>query len=386
MAVGAPYDVLISGSRGSATLFERDAGGPGSWGRVVKLEYPDQGGYSRFGEAVEVGETAVLVGAGFANRFNRSGHAYLFDRDYGGPASWGLVVGFTSVEASIYARFGETLSMDGELAAIGAYFDDPHGLRSGAAYVFRLPLNEPPVVESLTVSADPVPVGSPVTATATFSDPDAGDTHTAAWSWGDGTTTPGTVVEADGSGSVTDEHVYEAAGVYTVGITVTDDGGLSDAAEHRYAVVYDPEGGFVTGGGWIESPAGAYVADPSITGRATFGFFSRYQKGATAPTGATRFRFRMADLAFFSDDYQWLVVAGARAQFKGVGTINGAGTYGFLLTAIDGQLPGGGGADKFRIKIWEQGSGDLVYDNQVGSADDAPPTTVLGGGSVTIQK
>jgi hypothetical protein len=36
------------------------------------------------------------------------------------------------------------------------------------------------------------------------------------------------------------------------------------------------------------------------------------------------------------------VVAGARAQFKGSGRINNAGDYGFLLTAIDGQRPGGG--------------------------------------------
>ena len=45
-------------------------------------------------------------------------------------------------------------------------------------------------------------------------------------------------------------------------------------------------------------------------------------------------------------------MAGAKAQFKGTGTINGAGGYGFLLTVTDGQLTGGGGTDKFRIKIW----------------------------------
>src|SRR5688572_25068812 len=38
-------------------------------------------------------------------------------------------------------------------------------------------------------------------------------------------------------------------------------------------------------------------------------------------------------------------------QFNGMGTINGTGSYQFLLTALDGQLPGGGGADSFRIEI-----------------------------------
>ena len=91
--------------------------------------------------------------------------------------------------------------------------------------------------------------------------------------------------------------------------------------------------GFVTGGGWINSPAGAYVADPALAGKATFGFVSKYKKGMTVPEGNTEFQFHAAGLNFKSTSYQWLVVAGANAKFKGVGTINGAGNYGFMLTA-----------------------------------------------------
>jgi len=76
------------------------------------------------------------------------------------------------------------------------------------------------------------------------------------------------------------------------------------------------------------------------------------------------------------------VVAGARAQFKGTGTINGAGNYDFMLTAIDGALPGGGGVDRFRIKI--TGPAGVVYDNQPGGGDNDDPTTALGGGSIVI--
>jgi hypothetical protein len=56
-------------------------------------------------------------------------------------------------------------------------------------------------------------------------------------------------------------------------------------------------------------------------------------------------------LNFHSDTYEWLVIAGAQAQFKGIGTINGEGSYKFILTAVDGALNSGSGADKFRIKI-----------------------------------
>jgi hypothetical protein len=80
------------------------------------------------------------------------------------------------------------------------------------------------------------------------------------------------------------------------------------------------------------------------------------------------------------------IVASPAYKVNDKGTINGAGNYGFMLTAIDGAI-NGGGADKFRIKIWDMDNGDaVVYDNLVGGADDADPTTLLGGGSIVIHK
>ena len=77
------------------------------------------------------------------------------------------------------------------------------------------------------------------------------------------------------------------------------------------------------------------------------------------------------------------MVAGAKAQYKGVGTINGAGNYGFMLTAVDGAIKGDG-TDLFRIKIWEKATDQLVYDNQLNALDTDDPTTVISGGSIVI--
>lgn len=173
-------------------------------------------------------------------------------------------------------------------------------------------------------------------------------------------------------------------GVYDVCVRGTDAAGNIGSDECILLAVYDPSAGFVTGGGWINSPAGAYPANPALAGKATFGFVSKYQKGATVPTGQTEFQFRVANLNFHSDGYQWLVVSGARAQYKGWGTINGAGDHGFILTAIDGQVAGGGGSDKFRIKIWQKDTGAIVYDNQMGVADTADPSTTVAGGSIVV--
>jgi hypothetical protein len=163
------------------------------------------------------------------------------------------------------------------------------------------------------------------------------------------------------------------AGVYVFIVQVTDLAG-NQTSEVRNFVVFDPNGGFVTGGGWIDSPVGAYVPDQTLAGKATFGFVSKYQKGATVPTGNTEFQFKVADLDFRSNSYEWLVInrAGTNAQFKGTGTINDAGSYRFMLWAVDG-IP-----DTFRIKIWEEADGveTVIYDNGA----EQP----IGGGSIIV--
>lgn len=161
---------------------------------------------------------------------------------------------------------------------------------------------------------------------------------------------------------------------------------VEGAEECILLTVYDSEGGFVTGEGWINSPAGAYAPDPDLTGKANFGFVSKYKKGATVPTGQTQFQFKVADLNFRSDSYDWLVVAGPKAMYKGTGTINGEGDYGFMLSAIDEKLTPSTDVDLFRIKIWDKNNDEVVYDNQMDDPDDADPTTAIGGGSIKIHK
>jgi hypothetical protein len=172
-------------------------------------------------------------------------------------------------------------------------------------------------------------------------------------------------------------------GAYGLVVTATDLAG-NVAIERRDFAVYDPSGGFVTGGGWIVSPPGAVAVDPSLTGKASFALAARYHKGAAAPSDQYVFQLKEADLKFHSSSYEWLAVSGAKAQLKGEGTINGGGSYAFLLTAIDGQLSGTGGADALRIKIWDVASGATVYDNQMGADEKGPAATALSGGSVVI--
>jgi len=229
-------------------------------------------------------------------------------------------------------------------------------------------------------------VDSTVSVTADFSDPDFADTHTAVWDWGDSSTGSGLISEAGGNGTVSGSHMYANPGVYVVTLTVTDSHDAEDTESFQYVVVYDPAGGFVTGSGWIDSPPEALTTNPELTGKANFGFVSRYQKGASLPSGSTEFQFKAGDLSFRSTTYDWLVIAGAKAQFKGLGTVNGSGQYGFILTVTDNQIDGGGNLDKFRIKIWDRETGTVIYDNQLGADEPVDPSTVLGGGAIVIHK
>jgi hypothetical protein len=238
--------------------------------------------------------------------------------------------------------------------------------------------NVAPSVDGITGPADPQAVGTSVGLTASFSDDGIPDTHTATIDWGDGNTTPASVSGGGASGTATGSHTYSMAGVYTVRVTVTDDDGGSGSRDYQSIVVYDPSAGFVTGGGWIDSPTGAYMADPLLSGKASFGFVARYKKGAAVPAGNTQFVFTAGDLNFHSSAYDFLVVThgGTNGHFKGSGLVNGGvaptgSEYRFMIWASD-DMP-----DTFRIKIWYEDDGEVVvYDNGTDQA--------IGGGSIVI--
>jgi PKD repeat protein len=247
--------------------------------------------------------------------------------------------------------------------------------------------NVPPTIISLSgPPTDPVLVGTSISLTGVFTDPGTLDTHVALITWDDGSST--TVNLAAGVYQVSKSHTYTNVGVYIITLTVTDDDGGSDTKSiQSYVVVYSPSGGFITGGGWLISPAGSYPANPTLTGRVNFGFVCKYKKGQTIPDGETEFQFQLADINFHSQSYEWLVIMGAKGTYQGVGTINGEGHYGFKVTVIDGQQSGGGGVDKFRMKIWDKDHNDqIVYDTDYPAPDSQNPSVALSGGQITIHK
>ena len=244
--------------------------------------------------------------------------------------------------------------------------------------------NVAPSALAVTLPSGPVPISNAAQITIGFTDPGPEDVHNVTVNWGD-LTAPSSQTLTVGARSTQRSHNYAQPGVYSVTVTVadTDGGSISDTFE--YIVIYDPEGGFVTGGGTIYSPAGAYKPSPASEGRANFGFVSKYVKNNSLPIGSTEFQFQAGDLNFKSTSYEWLIVSGSKGQYRGFGSINGGGNYRFVLTVDDGA------PDKFRIRIWsgvssDDGTGSLVYDNQLADPTDAfaNAKTAIATGSIVV--
>lgn len=230
----------------------------------------------------------------------------------------------------------------------------------------------------------PAEVGTPITVAVELSDATTGGSPVVSYEWFINGVSQGTVavspaitvnttrtVAAQASPTVLDV-CFEARDVY----------GNTGPRSCVAAVWYDPSAGFVTGGGWIESPAGAcrkLAICNDVVGKANFGFNSQYKRGSSVPEGNTQFTFSAGNVNFHSTSYDWMVIAGSQAQYRGSGTLNGVAGYEFRLTAVDGGFNKGKNPDTFRIQIWDRTGGEvsgLVYDN--GSLQ------VIGGGNIVI--
>ena len=244
-------------------------------------------------------------------------------------------------------------------------------------YVYNLN-SCPPVVSPITVVTSPVQVNNPITASATFTDPNTTSTHIAVWNWGDlSTPTTGTVVEPNGSNPGTvgpDSHIYTAAGVYTITLTVTNNQGAIGTQTYQYVSVYNPTPqGLFSGAHLFSSPAGAYPQLPNLTGDVTFGLSYKYS--GTMPVGDKQFvmNFKAANLLFNATTISSLVIANGQATLTGTGTINGGlTTYNFLVVGVNG-----GG---IRVQITDPTNNNaVIYDTQPGAPVTATPTTSVTG-------
>ncbi len=365
---------------GSAYVFVRSGT---TWTQQAKLIASGGAALDFFGGWVAVsGDTAV---AGASNDDGGRGSAYVFVRS---GTTWSEQAKLIASDPGSQDLFGFRVALSEGEVVVGAL---NHDSSTGAAYVYDF---AGPLTSNVMADPNPASVAQAIILSAELDDTDPGGSTvvSAEYKIRDADDLP----VADGTGDNTDcpspdylcpvddpfDDIMEdvevtiplgvvaslGPGVYEACVRGADaNGNVGDFEQDgacTFLVIYDPSAGFVTGGGSIISPTGAYIDNPALTGKAQFGFVSKYKKGANVPTGNTHFQFKTAGLEFKSTEYEWLVIAGPLAQYKGSGTINDAGDFGFMLTAKDADISGGPPNDTFRIKIWDNGPGNgVVYDN-----------------------
>lgn len=302
--------------------------------------------------------------------------------------SWGIT---WTGEATVCTITGDTtLSPQitcNDDASVTATLTVDDGINAPVQSVASLEIgNVSPTAGTVSTSPTMIPVGGTINTSVAFADVGTNDTHTATIDWDDTTTSAGTVTETNGSGTVDASHVYTATGVYWIEVTIyDDDGGSVVATADSYVVVYDPNGAHVRSTAHFQSPSGALTpedtGDPDITGPAQIGMQVQYVNPSDpVPSGHAEFRFRLGDIEMDSTGFHWLVVTNSdtKAYFVGEGTVNGVSGYEFLVSVIDGS------PDKIRVRVWESGSGTVIYDNQYDDPIDADAIQPTSAGNIVI--
>jgi len=221
----------------------------------------------------------------------------------------------------------------------------------------------PPTVSAITwnVPVEPVKMGTAVTGTASIT-----NAQSATWSWGDGTTSAGTISGTSVNGTRT----YTAAGLYTVTLTVTGANNTSASVVYQYVVVIDPLGKSETGFGSFTSPAGSFASNPALSGLATINSLTaKYGTDGTLTsvgnTNAFRFTYSAATLSFTGTKMSWLVVNGNKSWLKGEGNVTIAGATqaaDYLVAVVDASASPA--VDKVSVMIVSKASGSVLYDTQ----------------------
>jgi hypothetical protein len=130
--VGAEGDDDNGSGSGSAYIFKWNGT---SWVEQQKLLASDGAAYDYFGWSVSISGDLAIVGAyGDDDNGSLSGSAYIFKWD---GTSWVEQAKLLPSDGAAYDYFGWSVSISGDLAIVGAFYDDANGVDSGSAYIFK---------------------------------------------------------------------------------------------------------------------------------------------------------------------------------------------------------------------------------------------------------
>jgi len=130
--IGAPHDNHNGYYSGSAYIFKRNGT---VWNEQSKLFPSDAKKDQQFGCSVSIdGDYAIIGALGDKNYGEYSGSAYIFKRN---GEVWKEQSKLLPLDGGQFQVFGNSVSINGDCAIIGAPGDNDNGYCSGSAYIFK---------------------------------------------------------------------------------------------------------------------------------------------------------------------------------------------------------------------------------------------------------
>jgi hypothetical protein len=115
--------------------------GTGTWIEEEKLIASDGAALDLFGHSVSISGDIALVGAYYDDdNGDDSGSAYVFRYDPG-TGAWIEEEKLLASDGAVDDHFGWSVSISGDVALVGAFGDDDNGDDSGSAYVFHFKID-----------------------------------------------------------------------------------------------------------------------------------------------------------------------------------------------------------------------------------------------------
>ncbi len=145
---------------------------------------------------------------------------YTLDVSWGDGTSSRLTVSAGSLAAG--HRYGRSGSY-----AVTATVTDSRGVAVTQTFTVTIANAAPRTVSITPLAGSSYGYGAVVPLSVAFTDAGPLDTHTCTISWGDGSTTAGTIAESNGSGFCTASHPYPTPATYTITVTVRDSAGAT---------------------------------------------------------------------------------------------------------------------------------------------------------------
>ncbi len=132
-AIAGAYEEGTGGLyAGAAYIFKNNSG---TWTQQKKMIASDTEPEDWFGISVSISDDYAIVGAyGEDTGGSDAGAAYIFKNNSG---AWTQYAKLTASDAEANDVFGGSVSLSGDYAVIGAYYENTGGSNAGAAYIFK---------------------------------------------------------------------------------------------------------------------------------------------------------------------------------------------------------------------------------------------------------